>query len=308
MEQFFKNKNMVELLARRWKLFAVIGLLSILLSAIFSSESFITPLYKSFAIVYPSNLSHYSDESFTEQMLQILESDDLKFKMLKTFDLYKRYKIDPSSEYAEARVLKKIDDYISVDKTEYESVKIKVLDKDPKMAKIMVDSLIAFYNEKVATIHKQKYKEELDITANQLRFLTHKKDSLYKVLNQLRDSTRLYHPGDQIKGITKSFVSDRPEGKVLYKSLIKNGEYITHIEGLFGNYKKQWFDYKLHYEETLKEYQKNISYVHVVEKPYVLNKKVYPVRWLIVLFSLITTLVFSIIIVIVFESLKQKGS
>ena len=308
MEQFFSNKNMIELLAKRWKLFTIIGVLSIVLSVIFSGEIFITPLYRSVAIVYPSNLSHYSDESFTEQMLQILESDDLKFKMLRAFNLYERYDIDSSLKNAEAQVLKKMNDYIIIDKTEYESVKIKVLDKDPKVAKIMVDSLIAFYNEKVASIHKQKYKEELEITANRLHFLEHKKDSLYKVLNQLRDSTHLYHPGDQIKGITKSYVANKPEGKLLYKSLIQNGEYITHVENLFGNYKKQWFDYKLHYEETLKEYQKKISYVHIVGKPYVLNKKVYPVRWLIVLFAFITTMVFSILIVIILESLKQKIS
>ena len=33
---------------------------------------FITPLYKSEAVAYPANVTPYSDESETEQMLQII--------------------------------------------------------------------------------------------------------------------------------------------------------------------------------------------------------------------------------------------
>ena len=40
-------------------------------------------------------------------------------------------------------------------------------------------------------------------------------------------------------------------------------------------------------EEYLAEYEKEITYSHVVEYPYAAAKKAYPVRWLIVVFSVL---------------------
>ena len=66
----------------------VIAVLSIILSAVFSSEYFIKPKFKSTAIVYPSNLVPYSTESPTEQMLQLFESDDIRDELIRDFDLF----------------------------------------------------------------------------------------------------------------------------------------------------------------------------------------------------------------------------
>jgi hypothetical protein len=68
--------------------------LSIATGAFISSPIVITPKYKSTAIVYPTNLFEYSKESTTEQMFQILLSNDIKFKMLNAFNLDKHYNLD----------------------------------------------------------------------------------------------------------------------------------------------------------------------------------------------------------------------
>ena len=47
----------------------IMGLISLVASAIFSSPTFIPPRFQVPAIVYPSNLIAYSTESATEQML-----------------------------------------------------------------------------------------------------------------------------------------------------------------------------------------------------------------------------------------------
>ena len=54
----------------------------------------ITPLYKSTAVVYPYNLNVYSKESATEQMVQLLKSEDVKESLIKAFHLYEHYVID----------------------------------------------------------------------------------------------------------------------------------------------------------------------------------------------------------------------
>ncbi|MDZ7778316.1 MAG: hypothetical protein U5L09_23200 [Bacteroidales bacterium] len=61
------------------------------LAAIFSSAMLITPKYNSRAVIYPSNVAPYSDESETEQLLQWLQSRDIKDSMIRRFELGKHY-------------------------------------------------------------------------------------------------------------------------------------------------------------------------------------------------------------------------
>jgi capsular polysaccharide biosynthesis protein len=76
MDNFFNSKNIVDILLK-WKLhLAIIVVVTVAVSAIISSPLVITPLYKSYTVVYPSNISPYSDENETEQMVQILQSRD----------------------------------------------------------------------------------------------------------------------------------------------------------------------------------------------------------------------------------------
>ena len=99
MENFKNNINILKLIFK-WKIhFIIIVLLSIICAVIFSGSIFITPLFKSNAVVYPANIASYSDESETEQMLQIFQSRDIKDSVIKKFDLAKHYKIDSNYKY-----------------------------------------------------------------------------------------------------------------------------------------------------------------------------------------------------------------
>ena len=99
MEDYFKSKNIIDILIR-WKIhLAAIVVGAVLVAVFFSSTIFITPLFKSFAYVYPSNISPYSDESETEQMIQILQSKDIRDSIVQKFDLPKHYGIDPGYKY-----------------------------------------------------------------------------------------------------------------------------------------------------------------------------------------------------------------
>jgi len=57
---------------------AIITLIAIIVGFIVSSPIVIKPLYKSYAVVYPVNLSPSSEESNTEQLLQWFNSEEVK--------------------------------------------------------------------------------------------------------------------------------------------------------------------------------------------------------------------------------------
>ena len=134
MDNYFSNKNVIDLVWK-WKVhLIVIAVIAGIVSIVFSSPTFINPKFKSTAIVYPVNLSEYSEESYTEQMLEILNSGDIRDELIEKFQLDVHYKIDKSYKYYLSAMLGKYSDNVSFRKTENEAIKIEVLDTDPKIA------------------------------------------------------------------------------------------------------------------------------------------------------------------------------
>jgi len=163
MDNFFNSSNLLKLITK-WKyhLVAIVAI-SALLAVIFSGPKFITPKYKSYAIVYPANIEPYSEESETEQMLQIINSQDIIDSVIKRFDLAKHYEINPNYKYFRTDLLYRYRQNVKISKTPYESVLIEVYDKSPDTAMLIVNAILDFYNKKISHLHKIKYREVLDM-------------------------------------------------------------------------------------------------------------------------------------------------
>ena len=138
MENYFNNKNLLDLVLK-WKVHLfIIALIAGIASVVFSSSTFIKPKFKSSAIVYPVNLGEYSEESETEQMLELLNSGDIRDAIIDQFTLDVHYKIDKEYKYYLTAIHGKYADNVSFRKTENEAVRIEVLDTDPVIAAEMV--------------------------------------------------------------------------------------------------------------------------------------------------------------------------
>jgi len=127
----------------------VIVVAAVILAAFFSSSIFITPLFKSFAVIYPSNISAYAKENLSEQMIQVLQSKDIFDSLVKKFDLPRHYGIDPGYEYYTSTLLWEYSQNVKISKTPYDAVTIEVWDKDPKVACDMVNEIMNQYNYKL---------------------------------------------------------------------------------------------------------------------------------------------------------------
>ncbi len=307
METFFKNKNLFEFIWK-WKwVYVILIIVAIITSAIFSSSKFIKPKFKSFAVVYPSNLQEYSEESMTEQMLQILQSEQIKIKLINAFNLYQHYKIDKNYKYAQTALFGELNDNISISKTQYESVKVEVLDYYPDTAMMMVDSILSFYNQIVKEIHGKKYLEVIKINTREMKKLETERDSLSKLISKYRDEYQIYNPKQQIEEITKSYLSSgKKESKDIYKNILEHGDEILLLDSLLEFNKSTYVSYNYDLRENIKNFNKNISFVNVVSAPIVADKKSYPVRWLIVTLSVLATFLFTFIALIVYESVQKK--
>lgn len=309
-----ENTNLLSLVLRYKKHIALCVGIAVVLAVVFSSSIFIKPRYKSFAIVYPSNLTPYTKESETEQMMQLLESNDIKNEMIRKFNLSKHYKIDSTSSNFYTSLLKEYEENVSVKKTEYESVKIEVLDTDPQIACDMVNEILYLLNLKQRSLQRAKTAEVVKVLKNQMDVTKIEMDSMETVMKELRVKYGILDYEAQSKEVSKRYLKMVSEGKtnaagmkeideVIKNLQEKGGEYVSLKEHLWRT-RGRWNDLKTDYQQALRDVAKELTYSNTVTKPFPADRKSYPVRWLIVLVSAVSSFFFMIVILSVIDNKK----
>ena len=316
MTNYFNNQNLLEIFWKWKKHLIIVGILAVVFSAFFSSSIFITPKYKSTARIYPSkNIFVFSDESESEQLLEIINSQDIKLRVMDAFDLAKEYKISKEDPQYMTYMLAEFNDNVSFKKTEYETVEISVLDADPQRAAIMCDSIISFLDEKIRSIHRIKYQEVARISKIDMAIVSHQSDSVKEKLDNLRKEYKILDYDTQAKEITKGMVKVLAEqkkntsgGKELeqwMKNLSeKGGEYVM-LDKLQKSLVSQMDSLKKEYNQSMSGANKKIVYAQRVQNPIPADKKSYPVRSLIVLMSTLAALFVAMLVILLLENKKN---
>jgi capsular polysaccharide biosynthesis protein len=317
MDNTFFNSIELLRLVKRWKKhLLIVGLISLAGSIIFSSPFFIKPKFKSFALIYPSNLIAYSTESATEQMLQLTQSYDIRDRVISTFHLFDHYGIDTVNNHSfHSEVYKMYDENIIIKKTEYESMEITVYDTDPLLASEIADSIIHYFDVKARALQVEKSYEVMIISAEQL---THKKSEMDSMETRLHEYGIKYGLLDyktQSKEVTRAYMrglSDNnkrviDETKKIIEGLKDKGTEFNSINEHLWRTRGTYNDLKLLYDNAVRDVYKKLTYANVVTRPYPSDKKASPVRWLIVLISVGSSLLLAFMLLLIFDS-KNKIS
>lgn len=315
MESYFNNKNFLTLMLK-WKYHIfIILVLTVSLSIFFTSSIFVDPTYKSFAIIYPVNLATFSEESETEQMLQIIQSQEIRNNMFTAFNLAEHYKIDTSQKFYYTYLNKEYESNITFRKTEYESVKIEVEDTDPVIASNMIDSIIEFYNDKVQSLHRKKIYEVVLGKKITMEYKKVEKDSLEKIIDVIRKEYGILDYEGQTERLTEGYIKMLQTGNMNSPTTIevrrmldnlknKGGEFLS-LEDLLNSSRKMYNKTKIEYELALQEYTKEITYSQVITYPFPADKKTTSDRILTILLAFIATIFMTIIVIAVIESKRH---
>lgn len=301
--------DVIRSLAKFKKHLIIVGAISLVASVVFSGPFFIKPLFKSFAIVYPSNLISYSNESPTEQMLQLFQSSEIRIKVIDVFNLKAHYKIDTvNNAHQLTDVIKAYEENVSIKQTEYESVQITVLDEDPKVASRMVDSIVAYFNETTRQLQREKSQEVVVIYQNLFADKKKELDSLDALLKNYRTQYGLLDYKQQTREISRAYYGGKSSAaKELLTALATHGGEFNAMSEKMDNgllaYSKLQFDY----ENALKDVSKVLTYSNMVTKPIPADKKSTPIRWLIVMVSVVSTLFVAFLVLLFMESSRKSG-
>ena len=316
MTNFFDNQNLLEILWKWKKHLIAVGILAVFFSAIFSSSTFIQPKFKSVARIYPSNnIYTFSDESESEQLLEIINSQDIKLRVIDAFNLNDVYKINKQDPLYLTYMLAEFNDNVSFKKTEYETIEIQVLDINPQRACTMCDSIIKFLDEKIRLMHSVKYYEVVTIAKKDLNKINGEIDSISASMNELRRDYRILDYDAQAEEITKGMVKvlvdqkkNTPGGKEIdqwMKNLSEKGGDFVFLKSQLENLYHERDSVKQAYDWSLSNAQKKIVYAQPIQKPVPADKKSYPVRWLIVLMSTFAALFCAILVILLLENKKN---
>jgi uncharacterized protein involved in exopolysaccharide biosynthesis len=298
MENFFDNNNLLRILAKwKWHLI-ILSVLAALVSLIFSSSMVMKPRFKSTAVIYPSNIAPYSDESETEQMLQWINSKDVKDSVMRKFDLPKHYGIDSSYKYFSSTMSYLYDKFVKVSKTPLESVEITVVDRDPVFARDMVNAIIHYTDLKIRATHRSKYEEVVNSLEKALVVKQHEIDSTKELLNAHNGAGAFLSKSAETMGMisaplqTGSAASVKGDGDLIYLTY--------RMYGLANEYDLIMQKYDL----AVFDVKKDFTYVNVVTPSQVADKKSYPKRLLVMMYFVAGALLLSLVAIAFVEQKK----
>jgi hypothetical protein len=295
MKKYFENDEVLGVLWRWKRPLFIIFSLSFLGAAIFSSPIFINPKFKSFARVYPTNLKRYSEESPTEQMIQILESDAIRDTLCSRFNLDTLYDIEVDEPFYKDLLFREYSNHVQFKKTKYESVEIEVLSTNPQVSYDMVKSIIDLYNIQVKTLQDEKLFEAVNTVKDMMNQKKVEMDTLESELNILRRKFGILDYASQVKNLSKEYYKLLARSNVDPNKLAKvkaeldnlklKGVEYENISGRLWSARDSYNNFKLQFEEHVKELNRKKEYAMKIVNPYKADKKSYPVRWLIVFVS-----------------------
>lgn len=313
MEKRKTDLDLLYLIKSNFKIFVIIGVISIVFSTVFSLPYFIPPQYESEAVLYPSNLNHYSQESATEQMLQLFEGNDLRDSVITKFNLLVHYKIDSTSKDYLYYLHKEYGKNISINKNNFEAVVVKVMDTNPAIARDIVVELIDQLNIKVRRLHREKYEEIVIILKSQLENKVALIDTLETQIRGYGSKYNLLDYVQQSREVTAGYINMLLENKKgeslqkverLYDNIKTEGRHFQDLQHQLSLAREEYSNLLKDYDNAVKDANKKLTYTNVVVYPEIANKKSYPIRWLIVVSSLLVSFVFTLVVILFINRIK----
>ncbi len=303
MDNFFNNTNLMQIIIKwKWHLIIlVIG--AAIISLIISSPLFMRPRFKSVAYIYPSNIMPYSDESETEQMLQWINSIQVRDSVMKKFDLPNHYGISPNEKYYASTLEYLYNKNVNISKTQYESIEVSVTDVDPVMARDIANSILYYTDLKIRATHIIKYKE---VVVAMEKILATKRAEIDSIKKQYRDIATQYGVYD-VKGQSQEItrgelrtvmgggggISSKDVTKLKEGMMEKSGD-LLYLSDRIQTLANEYSEIMRKYDVARFDVDKRFTFVNVVTPPHVADKKSYPKKLLVMFYFIFGTLLISL--------------
>jgi len=329
----FDSSNLVIFLYKWRKPLFIVMIAALVGSWFFSLPWFITPKYKSTVILYPAgsssiskallgekagkneDLTAFGEDEQAEQLLQILNSNKIRDKVIWKFNLMQHYGIDSTSKIKFSKLFREYENNISFRRTEFMAVQISVYDEDPQMAADIANTIAALLDSTKNDMQRQRSVAGFRVVEAEYKALQGEVnlivDSLVKIgslgVNDVDYQSQVLNQ--------QMAISIMNGNKAAQVALQKKLDILGKYGGIYMSLKnalefktEQLTLLQAKYKEAKVDAEENLPQKFIVSDAYKAERKSYPVRWLIVCVSTFSALFIAIIVIMIMEKISAYNA
>lgn len=327
---FFNSEFILRLIAKNRIVLLIVAVAAVLFSFLFSSPLFVTPLYKSKVVLFPTSgnsiskvllsstfqskkdMLEFGEVEQTEQMLQVLNSDKVRAEVIRRFNLKEHYGIKDDQKYPLTQLNKTYDSRIKFRRTEYGAVQITVLDQNADTAALIANDIAEIFDSTMNAMQKEVAVKAFEVVEKAYMDLKNDMDKLEDSLNMMRRHG-VFDYESQVEMLTQQYAIELGRGnKQGVESIEKKLDVLAEYGGAFyaitemlDHDRLQLSLVKAKYEEAKVDATETVPHKFVVSSATPAERKSYPVVWLVVVVTTISALLMAMFALIIMERIKM---
>ena len=313
MEKQLNLISVLRLIIRWRKPILIVCALALVVSIVISDPHIMKPYFASKSVIIPSNPSVTNSEAMFEEknqgffgtsddvdrMMTIATSAQLKMHIVHRFHLFKHYDIDSANEdYPNYAVMNELEDNYQSERTDKGAIEITVYDHDKDTAAAMANEIVNKIDDISKTIMMENKQKMLSIYTGKVN---HKEEEI-KILTdsiiKLRGTYNLNGNISDLNRINGMNSEERARFDLVNESIKtledKKKAALKELNNSIGLAEQ--------FKATI---NKDVPTVFILEKAYPAEKKSKPVRWLVVVTSVLIAFIVMVLTAIVSDYCKD---
>lgn len=328
-DQQFNSFSLVQFMWQKRKTLILVCLVVAVVSLI--ASFLVTPKFKSTAIVYAPrtnsvakillneesynerlDMKAYADDEETEQMMEILNSREIKDILIDKFDLYNHYGLGEGVSYRQTKMYKYLKGNIEVKRTQYGAIAVSVIDKDPQIAADMANEILVLLDSVKNRIDHERTIASYNLLKRQLEIVdaeVQRIDDSVQVLMQ----NGVFDFKSQSERVMQQYATAVAQGntagmKRLEDELKKMATWgprsltLYEEQAYFREYQSV---VKIKMMNAIVDMDTEIPVKFVIERAIPADKKTYPKKSLIVLLSTVSAFILAVLVLLTIDKIRE---
>ena len=328
-DQQFNSFSLVQFMWQKRKTLILVCLVVAVVSLI--ASFLVTPKFKSTAIVYAPrtnsvakillneesynerlDMKAYADDEETEQMMEILNSREIKDILIDKFDLYNHYGLGEGVSYRQTKMYKYLKGNIEVKRTQYGAIAVSVIDKDPQIAADMANEILVLLDSVKNRIDHERTIASYNLLKRQLEIVdaeVQRIDDSVQVLMQ----NGVFDFKSQSERVMQQYATAVAQGntagmKRLEDELKKMATWgprsltLYEEQAYFREYQSV---VKIKMMNAIVDMDTEIPVKFVIERAIPADKKTYPKKSLIVLLSTMSAFILAVLVLLTIDKIRE---
>jgi capsular polysaccharide biosynthesis protein len=290
----------------------------------------ITPRYRSTVVLYPStattisstvrgaagtqrDMMSFGEETDAERIMQVLQSESIRSRIIENYNLMEHYGIDPGSRYPQTALHGQFRKNVRFHKTPFRAVEIEVLDTDPAIAAAIANDIAHHLDSVMNTMLRHRALQAFNIAEGEYLRMRNEysglQDSLSKIMAlgviDYESQSGAFNEAFALAVLGKDTESQTIFTDKLNLLALHGGSFLSLLREIdvmalkLGRMRES-------YDEARVNTEQFIPYKFVVDEAREAEKKAYPVRSAIVAVSTLSAFVLALFSLLLFDAFRRR--